>query len=277
MSSSGGTELFGEHHLPGVELEDGEHLLLVGVDEGLSVGVPADLFHPYGEGGEAGLVGGVAEVGEGELVLGVVEAGEVDGLGEVGSDVLPLGDQLFVDGVELVVVGELLLEPRPLDDGGLEEGGGGVGVVLEQLGRTGAVVGDVEAAVDGRRLVVPGPLDGGDGLGRDGELGVTLLVDDVLGGLEAHLLQGVSGGLEGVDLGGGELVAGGLVPVGPVGSRLRPRASGRRDRRRRPFAASRHEVRWGPFSLLSCSAGAVAAGGHGASEASANRSGADAG
>ena len=51
---------------------------------------------------EAGLLGGVAEVGDGELVFGVVERGEVDGLGEVGVDVLPLGDEFFVDGVELV-------------------------------------------------------------------------------------------------------------------------------------------------------------------------------
>ena len=36
----------------------------------------------------------------------------------------------------------------------------------------------------------------------------------MLGGGEAHLLQGVAGGFEGVDLGGGELVDGRLVPVG---------------------------------------------------------------
>ena len=73
---------------------------------------------------------------------------------------------------------------------------------------------EVEAAVEGGRLVVPGPLDGGDGDGGDVEFGVALFVDDVLGGGEAHLLQGVAGGFEGVDLGGGELVGGGLVPVG---------------------------------------------------------------
>ena len=36
----------------------------------------------------------------------------------------------------------------------------------------------------------------------------------MLRGGEAHLLHGVGGGFERVDLGGGELVAGGLVPVG---------------------------------------------------------------
>ncbi len=76
--------------------------MFVGVEEGLLVVVPADLLHEHLFGAEAGLLRGVAEVGDGELVFGVVERGEVDGLGEVGVDVLPLGDEFFVDGVELV-------------------------------------------------------------------------------------------------------------------------------------------------------------------------------
>jgi hypothetical protein len=96
------------------------------------------------EGREAGLLGGVAEVDEGELVFGVVDGGEVDGLFEVGDEVFPLGNQLVVDGVELVgfgawerrvfEVGCAVFEPGPLDDGGFEERGGGVGVVLEEFG-----------------------------------------------------------------------------------------------------------------------------------------------
>ncbi len=174
---------------------------------------------------EAGLLGGVAEVGDGQLVFRVVfvfERGEVDGLGEVGVDVLPLGDEFFVDGVELVGFGgdegvRHRFEPVPLDDGGFEERGGGVGVVLEEFGGFAglcACPAYVEAAVEGGWLVVPGPLDGGDGGFGDVEFGVTLFVDDVLGGGEAHLLQLVACGFEGVDLGGGELVGGGLVPVG---------------------------------------------------------------
>ncbi len=54
--------------------------MLVGVDEGLLGVVPANLVHEHLEGLEAGLLGSVAEVDEGELVFGVVEAGEVDGL-----------------------------------------------------------------------------------------------------------------------------------------------------------------------------------------------------
>ena len=62
-------ELFLEHGLPGVELEDGEHGVFVEVEEGLLRVVPADLLHEHLEGVEAGLLGGVAEVGDGELVF----------------------------------------------------------------------------------------------------------------------------------------------------------------------------------------------------------------
>ena len=45
-----GAELLLEHGLPGVELEDGEHGVFVGVEEGLLVVVPADLLHEHLEG-----------------------------------------------------------------------------------------------------------------------------------------------------------------------------------------------------------------------------------
>ena len=84
-----GAELLGQHDLPGVQLEDGEHVVFVGVKEGLLGVVPADLVHVHLEGAEAGLLGGVAEVDERELVFGVVEAGEVDGFRERGGRTLP--------------------------------------------------------------------------------------------------------------------------------------------------------------------------------------------
>ncbi len=136
-----------------------------------------------------------------------------------------------MDGVELVwlfeerSVGKLVAEvlhPLPLDDGGLDERGGGVGVVFEELGRLttgGAGPADIEAAVDGGRLLVPSPLDERDGFGRDVELRVALVVDDMLRGGEAHRLQLVAGGFEDVDFNGGEPVGGGLVPVGLRGHR----------------------------------------------------------
>ena len=71
------------------------------------------------------------------------------------ADRAPIRDQLFVQRVELVSLGERrqhgLLQPAPLDNGRLEQRGRRVGVVLEQLGRIDAVVGEIEAARE-RRL-----------------------------------------------------------------------------------------------------------------------------
>ncbi len=158
------------------------------------------------------------EIREGELIFRIVETGEVDRLREVRRDISPLRDQPLVDGVELIGVGKLFFEPRPLDDGRLEQGGRRVGVVFEQLRRPGAVEGYIEASVEGRRFVLPGPLDRGDGFCGNLELGVTLPVDDVLGGFEAHLLQRRACRFERVDLCGGEFVASGLVPVRTIHS-----------------------------------------------------------
>jgi hypothetical protein len=62
--------------------------------------------------------------------------------------------QPFVDAVELVAVAVVaVLQPVPLDDGGLQKGRGGVGVVLQQLRPAGAVVAQVEAPING--VLVP--------------------------------------------------------------------------------------------------------------------------
>ena len=109
-----------------------------------------------------------------------------------------------------------VFEPEPLDDGGFEEAGGGVGVVLEELGRVAAVVGEVEAAVEGELVLVPGADDPGDELRGDLEEVEEVVVDHVLDGLEAHVVEGVGGGFELVDFLRGEEVADGFVPVGLV-------------------------------------------------------------
>jgi hypothetical protein len=103
-----------------------------------------------------------------------------------------------------------------LDDGGFEEAGGGVGVVFEELGRIDAVVGEVEAAVEGELVAVPGLSDPWNKLRGDLEEVEEVVVDHVLDGLEAEVIEGVGGGFELVDLGGGEEVADGFVPVGLV-------------------------------------------------------------
>ena len=58
-------ELLGDHGLPRVELEDREHLVFDGVEEGLRVGVPADLLHEHLERLIAGLLRRVAQVDQG--------------------------------------------------------------------------------------------------------------------------------------------------------------------------------------------------------------------
>ena len=55
-----GAEVFGEHGFPGVELEDGVHGGVVGVDEGEGAVVPADLVHEHLEGLECRLVAAVS-------------------------------------------------------------------------------------------------------------------------------------------------------------------------------------------------------------------------
>jgi hypothetical protein len=184
-------ELFGEHGLPRVKLEERQDLVFfgVGVDEGLTIDIPADILQGNGAGLEAGLLGGVADVSDGKVVFGGVlvlvgefQRGKVDGLLQVGLDVFPLGDQAIVDGVELVCLVEdsgagkaalQVFEPGPLDDGGFKQRGRGVGVVFKQLGTLaagGAGPGNVEATVERGGLGVPGLLDVGYGFGRDAEL-----------------------------------------------------------------------------------------------------------
>ncbi len=62
-------ELLLEHGLPGVELEDGKDGVVVEIHEGLLGVVPADVLHRELSGVEVGLLGGVAEIGDGELVF----------------------------------------------------------------------------------------------------------------------------------------------------------------------------------------------------------------
>ena len=64
-----GAELLLQHGLPGVELEDGEDGVVVEVHEGLLGVVPADVLHGELAGVEVGLLGGVAEVRDGEQVF----------------------------------------------------------------------------------------------------------------------------------------------------------------------------------------------------------------
>ena len=112
--------------------------------------------------------------------------------------------------------GKTSLQPVPLHHARLEQRRGRVGVVLEHLRLARAVPGEVEAAEERLLVVVPGLLDERDeGLG-DAEALVVAALDHAPGGVDAARLQLARGELELVDLGGGEPVAGALVPVDAV-------------------------------------------------------------
>ena len=99
------------------------------------------------------------------------------------SHLAPARDESLVDAVELVGVGMGVLEPVPLDDGGFEQGGRGIGVVLEQLGRPRAVVTQIEAAVERRGILLPAFDDVRGPLFRETEAREEVLANDVLNGL----------------------------------------------------------------------------------------------
>ena len=109
-----------------------------------------------------------------------------------------------------------LLQPPPLDDRRLEQRGRRVGVVLEQLRRIDAVVGEIEAA--GERRVVRAPRRShvvGERR-RNRELLEAIGGHDVLDRGQCKLVQGKRRRLEHVDLTRRKAVAMRLVPVHTV-------------------------------------------------------------
>ena len=128
---------------------------------------------------------------------------------QLAPDAAPGFDQPLVQAVELVERrlppvrlgstpgrGQQVPEPEPLDDRRFQERRGGVGVVFEQLGRPGAVVGQVEPAVD--RVLVALPAPGHELVERRGdvELAEPAVLDHVPDRLQAHLVEPVGGRLD---------------------------------------------------------------------------------
>ena len=169
---------------------------------------------------ETRLDGHVAEVADGHEVFEPVGQGsEVDPRRQMAAQRLPSLQEPVVDRVELVGVGENVLEPEPLDHRRFQQRGGRVGVVLQEFRRLLAVVGQVEAAVDRRLVLVPRIADIRPELRRDQKAVQERLVGQhVLDGRQAGVVQGVGGLLQGVDFRRAELVTDALVPIRvPVG------------------------------------------------------------
>ncbi len=133
---------------------------------------------------------------------------------QLGQDSAPRLDQLLMDGIELVGVGLGILQPVPLHDGRLVEGGRRVGIVFQQLGRTLAVIGEVEAAANRRVGAPPDLLDIVAPGRRDAHAFPELVGDHIVDGLEAEAVQRFGRGLQRIDLLGGEGVTGLFGPVG---------------------------------------------------------------
>ncbi len=214
LDSQQGIRVLGQQPLPGIEGEYIADFPLIEVSELARPLVPPDVADRDLLSGDACLASRVLQIGQRNRVFPVVCACEVERAGvQVRADLFPLGDQLFVDGVELVGRAAYVVQPVPLNHGGFNERGGGVGVVLQHLGRVDAVEGQVEPAVDGRTFPLPCVLNGRNSGGRNAKFGVPLVVDDVLCCLQAHFLEFVGGLFENIDLRGAEGIKGRFVPV----------------------------------------------------------------
>ncbi len=207
--------------LPGVELEAAADEPEPVVDEAPGERIPADLLHGDPVGVEARLIGGLLQIGDRHQVLaelvgrGVREVERAAGR-EEGGLLLPGRDQAFVQGVPLVGVREAVLHPEPLGTGRLDQGRGRVGVVLQQLRRSRAVVAQVEPAVHGREFgaAVPRLGDGRhDARVGEAEVGEAVRGDDVPGRGQAHPVQFLDRLLQCLHLGQREDVVRALVPV----------------------------------------------------------------
>jgi hypothetical protein len=165
-------------------------------------------------GGEVRLVG--VRGGEVRLVGvrgGAARLGGVWGSGmKIRSQVAPVGDELFVDAVELVLVLIEVPEPEPLDDAGFVETCGGVGIEFEEFDLA-VLITKIEPSIDGGMVFIPGLFDIGDKVFWYGEPGVELFVDHVLDGAEAEVPEFGGGLFDEVDLVETEGIVGALVPI----------------------------------------------------------------
>jgi hypothetical protein len=195
-------------------LEDGLDRPVLGIVEPAAA-VAADVAHvedlrvPSGLHREIEQVFGVADV-----LLGIEQAGQVEqAVGRLAAQRRPARDQRLVQAVELVRAGVRLREPLPLGKRGLDQRGGGVGVVLEHARRAGAVPGEVEAAEQCGLAQVPGAFDQRPHRVGDRERGRIAGTHRVGDHLQAHAVHLDAGLVQTLDLRGVEVVGGVLAPV----------------------------------------------------------------
>src|SRR6267378_2385074 len=211
---------------PRIELEQGLDGVSLQVDEARGVCAPADVLDEYESRGEAPLDRRIAEVmGVAVVLFMIADTREIKRLRTQRTVYLPPPlDELFVQRVELIGAPVhraarggfqplAVFQPEPLRHARFDECGRRIGVVFEQLGRTVAVPGEIEAAED--RGVAPRPRVGDVGREslRDREFAVASVAHDVLACLQAETLQFLGRSLQDVDLFTGKDIAGRFLPI----------------------------------------------------------------
>ena len=132
-----------------------------------------------------------------------------------------MGDQGFMNRIELISAGgdQLLrnrvFEPAPLENRCLEQGGGCVGIVFQQFCRSGAVVGQIKAAIEGFVAVLPALLDQIPDVRWDRQAGEDAFVaDSAVNQIEAERREFSAGVFQMIlDLAQREAVIGAFVPI----------------------------------------------------------------
>ena len=214
-------ERLAEHVLQRIQLEQAADHVVVEVGEA-AVGGDAEVLDRQHAAVDAGLQRAVAQVGDRALVLHrVAHRGEVERPRDAARDRAERFHQGFVDRVELVAAGrqpaacKLVFQPLPLEESGLEQRGRGVVIQFVELGRAGAVVGEVHAAVQVRLALAPALRDPVAVRFRDRQLlHVLLAADDALDHVQRHRVQLLAGRLDvDLDLAQAERVVRRLVPV----------------------------------------------------------------
>src|SRR5580692_790369 len=114
--------------------------------------------------------------------------GEIKPLVALFAQLLEDLQQPLVDGVELAEARKAILQPVPLDDGGLQRGRGRIGIVFQELWRSALVHRQIEAAVDRVLVLVPGTADQVMKLRRNEEAVQKVVFDGVLNGVKAKLI-----------------------------------------------------------------------------------------
>ncbi|KAG1606086.1 hypothetical protein G6F46_013251 [Rhizopus delemar] len=214
-------EFLGPQVFPRVQLEQRADHRIIQRGETAVFG-QADVLDGDGLAMQAGLRGAVTQIIDGAAVfIRAAHGAEVQRRRQLRGQFAEALDQRFMDRVELVGVLRqatgvaLVFQPLPLEEAGLEQRGRRVVVQFVQLGRTGAVVGQVQAPVQMRLALAPAVGDPVAVVRRNRQLvHQSLAGDDIADQVQRHLVQLGAGVFDVLfDLAQGEGVVRAFIPV----------------------------------------------------------------